>query len=88
MQHINRLGTVSLTHSVQLRPLFVISGVIPHTPNRDDHGRTTILWFVVAWFFYVPQYVPQQTKNWCSQLTLLGNLHEALESGSYPLVES
>jgi hypothetical protein len=62
IQHINRLGTVSLTRSDQLKLDFVISVVIPHTPNSDHHGRPTVLRFVVVWFFYVARYVVQRSK--------------------------
>jgi hypothetical protein len=69
IQHINLLGTVSLTHSEQLRSLFIIGVVIPHTPNSDHHRRPTVLRFVVAvlrfvvaWFFYVARYIAQRSK--------------------------
>ena len=72
IQHINRLGTVSLTRSDQLQLVFVIGVVIPHSPNSDHHGRPTVLRFVVVCFFYVARYVAQRSKFWIFPTAQLG----------------
>jgi hypothetical protein len=64
MKHINRLGTVSLTHSDQLQLFFIIGVVIPHTPNSNHHGQPKVLRFVVVWFFTLRGTLRNSQKFW------------------------